>query len=179
MLRCLINLLATLSLALCVGVAALWARSHLVSDTLERCSYRHDGPTDDETFFVVREVWVGTGTVTYVGSTAQMGGSLSPDHGRAFGWRWDVLPPDSVPVVTDGPRILGVVARRVRTGRDAHFTLSFPLAYIVAALALPPAAVLAARHRRRRRCREQGLCPGCGYDLRATPGRCPECGLVK
>jgi hypothetical protein len=41
----------------------------------------------------------------------------------------------------------------------------------------PPAMWAAGRVRRRRRTKA-GHCPACGYDLRATPDRCPECGAV-
>jgi len=49
----------------------------------------------------------------------------------------------------------------------------YPLLALVTA---SPAAAKLAVHRRRRRAAAAGLCPACGYDLRATPDRCPECG---
>jgi hypothetical protein len=62
---------------------------------------------------------------------------------------------------------------------DARFyhTLSVPHATTAALLAVLPALDAGLAFRRRRR-RSAGLCAACGYDLRATPDRCPECGTI-
>ena len=59
----------------------------------------------------------------------------------------------------------------------AAYAVWFPHWFAVLVLSVLPARALATRAIRRKRAR-RGLCRACGYDLRGTPGRCPECGTA-
>lgn len=48
--------------------------------------------------------------------------------------------------------------------------------WALAAAATPAPLIWLARRRRAWLANRHGLCPACGYDLRASQGRCPECG---
>jgi len=65
----------------------------------------------------------------------------------------------------------------------AYGIYAVPHWFFTAIFSLPLTLPLARRAWRRRRARRraaEGLCTGCGYDLRGGhSGRCPECGLAK
>jgi hypothetical protein len=60
-------------------------------------------------------------------------------------------------------------------GPQAERSLTVPHWFMIAALSLAPMGWVTGLWRDRKRY-PKGHCPKCGYDLRATPQKCPECG---
>jgi hypothetical protein len=160
------------SLLLCVALLALWARSMSTSDF-----WLYSGETGEHRVSVRegRIVWERTTPSQFApvyshgaSSVDDISVSIAEDWLRAeFG--------DRQPAAFD-------YARRVTSGRHFIAPVSrtitvFPV-WAIAALCGAPAAVfvLSRLCRARLRPRRGGTCVRCGYDLRATPARCPECG---
>ena len=173
--RPLLNLVTTLSLLACAAVVALWVRSYWVSDAV--LGGNRSGEWGTQTLsgtwaFVRTNAPHGHATLRWdrfdsrLSSVWEDGSALSLPNRLGFGYRSRLLPtanirlPNPEPGVTLPPLI---VTRMVL----------LPLWLAAAVLAVLPAARL---YRRIRPRYAAGRCQACGYDLRATPGRCPECG---
>jgi hypothetical protein len=162
----LFNLTALLSLAVCLAACVEWARSYDVGHMLLRGGHGS-----------MVEITTGRGGIgiSYAEFTSPIF-TLAPEPGR---WRLVTWSPRwSSP--SRFPSFLGFTwALRHRAPAVTSFWhVGAPLWFVVLLTGSAPA--LLARKvwlRRRRRARlHRGASAGCGYDLRGTPHRCPECG---
>jgi hypothetical protein len=157
---------AAVSLALCVTTATLWVRSYLVADQLTKP--RADGYTTINS---------DRGVIAYVVDND------SPPPGSDASWRWYKAYRgtfgggfDATAGSSTVDSIVGGTAYRQRAWWVHHWL-------IVLATAIFPSVRFGRWWRRRHAGRDRarrlrGQCPVCGYDLCATPARCPECGTV-
>jgi hypothetical protein len=166
------NFLPALSLLLCVAVVALWARSFDSADVLEipHRSNRSAGVVSARggvKLYVISRVWVHrtdrpaerwlvrTGMPARAAADWGQGalGMLGFRRGVSFHWLFSPFGEE----------------------RSTSHWVVLPYWLLLLAAAVPVLSRMYVRRRAARRSR-LSLCPRCGYDLRATPGRCPECG---
>jgi hypothetical protein len=179
MLRRLLTVLSIVSLLLCVATLVLWVRSYWVSDALLEVHYlpldpslsMHDGVPPRATQRVRGINAIRGGLLvfqTYRAVGADMVGVISGRH-------WLRQASSTAPST---PSRFRFTFERKRSQYGRYIRLQFPFWGIALACAILPASwLLSARRRWRRESRERnGQCVNCGYDLRATSDRCPECG---
>jgi hypothetical protein len=111
--------------------------------------------------------------------------TATADHSVLYLWRnpadpaaaYQPMPPQAVRTASGNVETTAFAGFAVRRpGYPFHsLQVDLPLWAPVAAAAVLPLAWAVAMVRKRRQVKA-GKCKTCGYDLRATPGRCPECG---
>jgi hypothetical protein len=201
MTRRLLNFLTALSLLLCVAVCVLWVRSFRGSDGVARLAVRSDArhawlrQGGLVTLPGSAMVW----RVTYDALERSRGFDPVDAYGAPG---WSVAAGDALEPPKVAPRVMPIWSWHTTDpaklseweGLGFAWTsasldpvlamdgrlraVTFPLWFPAAAFAAPPVLSLVRRLYRRLRRPRPGLCPRCGYDLRATPDGCPECGMA-
>jgi hypothetical protein len=165
------NAATALSTLLFLASLTFWVRSYFCGDLL-----RHIGPDVIPTTSYLMTSTTGELSLGWYTKTSRdptSGGSRYPtgfssEHwdSRAYPLRW----PSGTTT-----NALGFGGEHFRLPEGDDYTLVVPYyAITIALFALPLIWLL--RYWRRRKALAAHRCPACGYDLRATPNRCPECG---
>ena len=146
--RKLLTFFSVMSLLLFVAVCGLWVRSY----------WRNDLVVRRLSFFIYV---IGSSHGVLVAGWAR---NVATDHG----WEYHAG------TVDNWNRSYGLrIGFGVSPGQDSLIFVPHALVVIVSGVTASVAGLQSRRLRRRKR---SDVCSVCGYDLRATPDRCPECG---
>jgi hypothetical protein len=164
------TLLSALSLLLFLATVVLWIRSHWMYETVTL------HPRNRQMFVTINQV---SGRVQLWVYTASPGPAQSGIESVRVDALESMFPPSkSRDMMLHPPSFECHYTDASHSGRLIRFyTLGLPhwlfIVLFASCLALP-----VNRWFRLGRCARLNRCPICGYDLRATPDRCPECGTV-
>jgi hypothetical protein len=181
MLRNFANVAAVLSLLLCVAVLVLWVRSYWKAEWWSRYPYdvqTHEygqgiiGSDGGKAVAIAWNYKIDDSSVGQMEARAAKGDFSGRWKKTTFGVLW--------PTPQHWWERLVYVktykdVRRGAPGVGNGVMVVVPHWVLVLLFSIWPAVWSAGWWRKRRRLIE-GRCENCGYDLRASPGRCPECG---
>jgi hypothetical protein len=159
--RRLFTLLSALSLLLCMASVVLWVRSYWITD---RCRLPGESPPR-------HAAWSHWG---------QVGIDNAPEVADARKrWQDHIFAELDLSIDESADTVRKRRAHGPVPKIPAGQTHAMPHAAIAGLFALAPVLWSLPRFRRRGNQRRlSGLCMVCGYDTRATPNRCPECGTA-
>jgi hypothetical protein len=162
--RWLLNLIGAMSLLVCVAVLVMWLRSRNVVD--QYVVSRGNGMawcfTSLRGQIALRKNWYSASS-----SASAIAGLRSDTSINRYPVTWGNL-----------GFSWADVRWRTGFGNDLARSLTITIPYwaLTLAASLSPGVAIYRLSRKRRPA--PGMCRKCGYDLRATPDRCPECGTV-
>jgi predicted RNA-binding Zn-ribbon protein involved in translation (DUF1610 family) len=167
--RRLLNVATAISLLLCAATIALWARSSWRTDRLS-CAGGHAFHT-----LVSRHGRFGY-QLLRIPSGAPLARELEFSSAPADSMFFSGMVGDieSVHDLEQEPAV-DVLGVELSPAMGICFVPHWLVALTLSILPLSRVMNIA---RRRRRAAMSHVCAGCGYDIRATPQRCPECGAV-
>jgi hypothetical protein len=186
MLRNLFNFAAAASLVVCVAVMALWIRSACGADMYDRMTWDAQALTVRRDFVALYPGIITVYCYREQGDSPPNPAALARIRQGERPWG-RFAPPSARPTRGDqiAPRpasdllVYAVRSQEARspTGRVLQRSVSVRLWPIALGACVLPGWWVSRKVRHAHRVRT-GHCQLCGYDLRATPDRCPECGAV-
>jgi hypothetical protein len=189
-LRILLGALSFLSLVLCVATLVLWVRGHWVADHVRWVRWRIDSMTERQAVLSLTSSGGGVGIRKYalrrlIADETELA-RVRRESPRHPAWGWERWPEPKYPAGSRFPSLLNRIGIYYHLDRQSGAWgwqwdrwAAVPNWLLAGAFAALPAWRAIRWRRACRRRKNSGLCAYCGYDIRATPLRCPECGTVR